>query len=192
VSPCPARPPLAERSRGRPPPGPAPGRRDALSLPRPEPVLPGAGLPGLDAPAGGEPHADPQATRRGAAAGPATGPPGAHPAAAADRAWAPPCPALPPRPRPAPLVDAGGPRSRAGQLLCPASLPGAPDTLATDGFSGINSSEHEAAPSGMIMVVASTVAPNTRFERLRRGRRLGQHSERPQSCDLVCRVSRLP
>src|SRR6266851_1922296 len=41
--------------------------------------------------------------------------------------------------RPDPPVEGGRPRSRDGNLLCPAQLPGAPHTLATDDLIRINS-----------------------------------------------------
>src|SRR5215831_17582920 len=56
---------------------PAPGR---------EWVIAGSGLPVIHAPPGGDPHADEEATRCGAAPGATTDQPGAPPAAAADRA----------------------------------------------------------------------------------------------------------
>jgi hypothetical protein len=65
--------------------------------------------------------------------------PGAAPASAADRACQQQRQALSYRQRPHPLVESGRPRSGHGTLLCPASFPCSPDSLATNGLIGINS-----------------------------------------------------
>ena len=78
---------------------------------------------------------------RGAGADPGatTGQPSAPPAAAADRACEQQCEALSHCERPDPPVEGGRPRSGDGTLLCPAQLPGAPESVAANGLIGINS-----------------------------------------------------
>ena len=96
-------------------------------------------VPGLHAAPGGDPHANQEATGRGADTGAATGQSGAAPPPVTDRARQQQCEALSHRERPASLVEAGRPRSRDGTLLCPAQLPGALGPVAADGLIGINS-----------------------------------------------------
>src|SRR4051794_25621042 len=74
---------------------------------------------------GGDPHADEEATRCGAAPGATPDQPGAPPAAAADRACQQQCQALSDREGPHASVEGGCPRSGDGTLLCLAQLPGA-------------------------------------------------------------------
>src|SRR5215510_6202813 len=102
-------------------------------------VVAGSGLPGLHAPCGGDPHADEEAPRCGAAPGATTGQPGAPPAAAADRACQQQRQALSHGERPDPPVERGRPRSGDGALLCPAQFPGAPEPLAAHDLIGMNS-----------------------------------------------------
>src|SRR5262245_17100031 len=87
----------------------------------------------------GNPHADEEAPRCGAAPGAPTGQPGAPPAAAPDRACQQQRQALSDCERPDPPVEGGRPRSGDGALLCPAQFPGAPEPLATHDLIGINS-----------------------------------------------------
>src|SRR5207248_11038265 len=115
--------------------------RDPLSLAGTEPVVTRSRLPGVHAPWGGTPHADHEATRRGAHVGAAKDEPGVTPAPAADRTCPQQCQALSHRQRPHPPVERRRPRSGDGTLLGPAPLPGAPHALATNGFIGINSTE---------------------------------------------------
>jgi len=98
----------------------------------------GSGLPGLHAPAGGDPHADQEAPRRGAHAGTTMDAPGVAPASAPDRACHEACHALSHRHRPHLPVAGGGPCSREGPLLCPAALPGTLDLVAAKDCIGIN------------------------------------------------------
>src|SRR6266568_4859876 len=111
-----------------------------MPLPPPgwEWVVAGSGLPVVHAPPGGDPHADKEATRCGAAPGATTGQPGAPPATATDRACQQQRQALSYCERPDPPVEGGRPRSRDGALLCPAQFPGAPEPLAAHDLIGIN------------------------------------------------------
>src|SRR5215831_5630956 len=102
-------------------------------------VVAGSGLPVLHAPRGGDPHADEEAPRCGAAPGARPGQPGAPPAAAPDRARQQQRQAVLDCERPDPPVEGGRPRSRDGDLLCPAQFPGAPAPLAAHDLIGINS-----------------------------------------------------
>src|SRR5262249_9188537 len=88
---------------------------------------------------GDDPHADQETPRPGADAGTAPYQPGAQPAAAAERACEQQCQALSHCERSDAPVERGHPRYRNGNLLCPAQLPGAPHTLATNGLIEINS-----------------------------------------------------
>src|SRR5262245_38688743 len=102
-------------------------------------VVAGSGLPVLHAPRGGDPHADEEAPRCGAAPGARPGQPGAPPAAAPDRARQQQRQAVSDCERPDPPVEGGRPRSRDGDLLCPAQFPGAPAPLAAHDLIGMNS-----------------------------------------------------
>src|SRR5262249_36433954 len=108
----------------------------ALLRPLPTPpgwewVVAGPGFPVLHAPGGGNPHADEEALRCGAAPGATTGQPDAPPAAAAAGACQQQRQGVSHCERPHPPVERGHPRSGDGTVLCPAQLPGAPEPLVT-------------------------------------------------------------
>src|SRR5438093_235129 len=89
-----------------------------LLLPALLAVVTGSRLPGVHAAPGGEPHADQEATGRGADPGAATGQSGAAPPPVTHRACAEQCQAVSGRQRPDAAVEGGCPRSRDGTVLC--------------------------------------------------------------------------
>src|SRR5262245_66389713 len=91
------------------------------------------------APPGGHPHADEEASRWGAGPGASPGQPGTPSAAAPDRACQQQRQAVSHGERSDPPVEGGYPQSGDGTPLCPASLPGASDPVATDNFIVIHS-----------------------------------------------------
>src|SRR5262245_17603399 len=87
-----------------------------------------------------DPHADQEATRRGADPGAATDHAGTTPPAVTDRACQQPCQVVSYREGPDPPVAGGHPGGRGGNLLCPPQRPSASHARATNAGIGINAS----------------------------------------------------
>jgi len=109
------------------------GRGPAVALACGAAVGTGAGRAGVPTPPRRQADAAEATPGPGADAGAGTGPPGPARPPAADRAWPPAGQALAQGHRPDPFGDGRQPRCRDGTLRCPASLPGAPDSVAANG-----------------------------------------------------------